>query len=172
MMQGMITAVTIAGRNKKLAKMVCKTLFSDRFRPYYSTDMVGVEIGGALKNVIAIASGMCIGMGMGVNTRTLLITRGLHEITQLAIIKGANPMTLAGLAGIGDLMLTCNANLSRNNRDGQALGRGKTLAAACQEIGEVAEGVKTTKSAYLLMKKLNLNLPIITGVYSVLYHNK
>jgi len=172
MMQGMITAVTIAGRNKKLCKMVCKALFSQKFRPYYSTDMIGVEIGGALKNVVAIAAGICIGMEMGVNARTLLITRGLHEITQIAIVKGANPMTLAGLSGIGDLMLTCGSTLSRNNRVGQALGKGKTVEQACEEIGEVAEGIITTKSAFLLMQKLKLDLPIITGVYSILYHNK
>jgi len=131
-----------------------------------------VEIGGALKNVIAIASGICIGMEKGVNCRTMIITRGLQEITKMAVAKGANPLTLAGLAGVGDLMLTCNASLSRNNRVGQALGRGKTIEQACEEIGEVAEGVKTTKCAYELMKKLDLNLPIITGVYDILYNNQ
>lgn len=167
--QGMPTAVVMACKDEALAGRVADILFSDTFRAYTSTDIVGVEVGGALKNVMAIAAGGVIGMGWGHNVRASLVTRGLSEITRIAVAKGANPLTLSGLAGVGDLMLTCTGGLSRNRAVGQALGEGKTLEQAQESIKQVAEGVITAKSAYLLMEKLGVDCPIIETVYRVLY---
>jgi glycerol-3-phosphate dehydrogenase (NAD(P)+) len=169
--QGMPTAVVMACSDEKLATKIADILFSDTFRAYTTTDVVGVEVGGALKNVMAIAAGGVIGMGWGHNVRASLVTRGLSEITRIAVAKGANPLTLSGLAGVGDLMLTCTGGLSRNRAVGQALGEGKTLEEAQESIQQVAEGVKTAKSAYLLMEKLGVDCPIIETVYRVLYEN-
>jgi glycerol-3-phosphate dehydrogenase (NAD(P)+) len=167
--QGMPTAVVMACKDEALAARIADILFSDTFRAYTSTDIVGVEVGGALKNVMAIAAGGVIGMGWGHNVRASLVTRGLSEITRIAVAKGANPLTLSGLAGVGDLMLTCTGGLSRNRAVGQALGEGKTLEQAQESIKQVAEGVITAKSAYLLIEKLGVDCPIIETVYRVLY---
>lgn len=167
--QGMPTAVVIACENETLAGKIAEIFFCDNFRAYTTTDVVGVEVGGALKNVMAIAAGGVIGMGWGHNVRASLVTRGLSEITRIAVAKGANPLTLSGLAGVGDLMLTCTGGLSRNRAVGQALGEGKSLEEAQKSINQVAEGVKTAKSAYLLMEKLGVDCPIIEAVYRVLY---
>jgi glycerol-3-phosphate dehydrogenase (NAD(P)+) len=145
---------------------------TDRFRVYTSDDVVGVEVGGALKNVMAIAAGIAEGLGMGHNTRAAIITRGLAEITRLAVRKGANPLTLAGLAGMGDLVLTCTGDLSRNRTVGLKLGQGKKLAEALAEMKQVAEGVKTTRSAHDLGERLGVELPITSTVYQVLYQDK
>ena len=169
--QGMPTAVVLACTDEPLAAQIADILFSDTFRAYTSTDIVGVEVGGALKNVMAIAAGGVIGMGWGHNVRASLVTRGLSEITRIAVAKGANPLTLSGLAGVGDLMLTCTGGLSRNRAVGQALGEGKTLAEAQESIRQVAEGVKTAKSAYLLIQKLGVDCPIMETVYRVLYED-
>jgi len=163
------TAVVLACRDEVLAGRVCDLLFSDTFRAYSTSDLVGVEMGGALKNVVAIAAGMVTGMGFGHNSRATLVTRGLAEITRVAVAKGGNPLTLAGLSGVGDLLLTCTGGLSRNRAVGQALGEGKTLDEALEIIGEVAEGVRTTKSAYDLARKIDVETPIIDGIYKVLY---
>ena len=130
------------------------------------------EIGGAIKNVMAIACGMADGMGLGLNARAAIITRGLAEITRLGVAKGANPLTFSGLAGMGDLVLTCTGNLSRNRRVGLALGKGKTLDEILEELGQVAEGVVTTRSARDLGHKLGVELPITEQVYGILYENK
>ena len=169
--QGMPTAVVLACTDEPLAAQIADILFSDTFRAYTSTDIVGVEVGGALKNVMAIAAGGVIGMGWGHNVRASLVTRGLSEITRIAVAKGANPLTLSGLAGVGDLMLTCTGGLSRNRAVGQALGEGKTLAEAQESIRQVAEGVKTAKGAYLLIQKLGVDCPIMETVYRVLYED-
>ncbi len=145
---------------------------TDKFRTYASNDVTGVEVGGALKNVIAIAAGVSDGLGFGHNTRAGLITRGLAEIGRLAAHKGANPLTLAGLAGMGDLVLTCTGELSRNRTVGCELGKGRTLGDILATLGHVAEGVKTTKSAFDLSHKLGVDMPITAEVYRILYEDK
>ena len=134
--------------------------------------MPGVECGGALKNVIAIATGAIDGLGYGYNTRAALITRGLAEIARLAMARGGTPLTLAGLAGMGDLVLTCTGELSRNRTVGFELGKGHTLGEVLAGLGHVAEGVKTSKSAFDLANRLGVDMPIIREVYQVLYEDK
>ncbi len=163
------TAVVLAGADEKLARSVADDLFSETFRAYTSTDVIGVELGGALKNVIAIAAGVVSGLGFGDNTRAALITRGLAEITRIAVAKGAHPMTLAGLAGVGDLVLTCTGAQSRNRRLGQLLGEGKTLDEAQASVQQVVEGVKTARSAHLLAEALGVEARITRAVYEGLY---
>jgi glycerol-3-phosphate dehydrogenase (NAD(P)+) len=172
MMLGHPTAVSLACRDGALADTVAGRLSGGYFRAYATTDVVGVEMGGSLKNVMAIAAGAVAGLQLGDNTRAAIITRGLAEITRLAVAKGANPMTLAGLAGFGDLVLTCCGALSRNRAIGEALGRGKTLDEAIAEVKQVAEGVKTAQSAYQLAQKLGVDAPICTVVYKVLYEGQ
>jgi glycerol-3-phosphate dehydrogenase (NAD(P)+) len=145
---------------------------TDMFRTYASNDVTGVEIGGALKNVIAIAAGVSDGLGYGHNTRAGLITRGLAEIGRLAARRGANPLTLAGLAGMGDLVLTCTGELSRNRTVGFELGKGRKLGEILATLGHVAEGVKTTKSAFDLSNKLGVDMPITAEVFRILYEDK
>lgn len=168
-MQRQPTAVVLACKDHALADRIAAMLCFDTFRAYSSTDVAGVELGGALKNVMAIAAGAVTGMQLGYNPLAAMITRGLAEITRLAVAKGAHPMTLAGLAGIGDLVLTCTGGLSRNRAVGQALGEGKTLQEAIASVREVAEGVVTAKSAYELAQKLEVDAPITSAVYKVLY---
>ncbi len=168
-MLGYPTAVVLACRDEVRAQDLARVFFSDVFRAYSSPDTIGVEMGGALKNVIAIAAGAITGFGLGDNTRAALITRGLAEITRLAVAKGAHPMTLSGLAGVGDLVLTCTGALSRNRALGEALAKGKTTEQALAEIGQVAEGVQTTQSAFELVTSKKLHAPITTAVHSVLY---
>jgi glycerol-3-phosphate dehydrogenase (NAD(P)+) len=169
---GLPTAIVVAGRSADVACDVQQRFASDRLRVYSSDDVIGVEIGGALKNVIAIAAGACDGLGYGHNSRAALITRGLAEIVRLSVAKGGSALTLAGLAGLGDLVLTCTGELSRNRTVGFELGRGRTLAEVLAKLGHVAEGVKTTKSAYDLGQKLGVDLPITGEVYHVLYEGK
>ena len=167
------TVVVIGGRNAKVVESVQLAFFSEGvFRAYGSDDLDGVEMGGALKNVIAIAAGAADGLGFGYNTRAALITRGLAEIAKLAVAKGANPLTMAGLAGMGDLVLTCTGELSRNRTIGFALGQGKKLGDAIAELGHVAEGVKTAESARDLSRKMGVEMPIVEQTYSVLYEDK
>jgi glycerol-3-phosphate dehydrogenase (NAD(P)+) len=169
---GVPTAVVVAGTSEPQTHAVQRHFATDRFRVYSSHDVVGVEVGGALKNVIAIAAGAIDGLGFGYNSRAGLITRGLAEIGRLAARKGANPLTLAGLAGLGDLVLTCTGDLSRNRTVGFEMGRGRTLDDVLSTLGHVAEGVKTTKSAYDLGLKLGVEMPITGEVYRVLYEGK
>ena len=169
---GLPTAVTIASKNEKLSGIVQKVLSDKRFRCYTTNDITGVELCGALKNVIAIAAGVSDGLGYGYNTRAALITRGLNEITRIATKKGANPLTMLGLAGMGDLVLTCTGDLSRNRTVGFRIGKGEKLADILQQSRMVAEGVLTSKSAYELSKKLGVDTPIIEQVYQVLHEGK
>ncbi|HMR07445.1 MAG TPA: NAD(P)H-dependent glycerol-3-phosphate dehydrogenase [Polyangiaceae bacterium] len=170
--QQMPTNVVVAGTDEARVEAVQRRFATERFRVYASDDPVGVEVGGALKNVIAIAAGACDGLGFGHNTRAALITRGLAEISRIAIAKGGNPLTLSGLAGMGDLVLTCTGELSRNRTVGFELGRGRSLDDVVQNLGAVAEGVKTARSAYFLAQRLGVELPICNEVYRVLYENK
>ncbi len=166
------TAVVMASRDRNSAELGSELFRGERFRVYTSEDVTGVELGGALKNVMAIAAGIIDGMGLGHNTRAALITRGLAEISRLAVRKGANPLTLAGLAGMGDLILTCTGDLSRNRSVGIGLGQGKKLAEVLAGMTQVAEGVKTTKSAHDLALKLGVEMPITRVVYQVLYEDR
>lgn len=163
------TAVVLACRDEALAQSVARLLFCDSFRAYCSTDMVGVEMGGALKNVMAIAAGAISGLGLGDNTRAAIITRGIAEITRLAVAKGGNPLTLLGLAGVGDMILTCTGGLSRNRAVGQALGEGTSVEAAVRGVRQVAEGVQTAAAAYHLAQRLGVDVPITSAVYRVLH---
>lgn len=142
------------------------------FRTYRSVDVAGIELGGALKNVFAIAAGIASGIGLGDNAIAALVTRGLSEMTRLGIALGGQPETFTGLSGVGDLMTTCYSPHSRNNRVGKALGQGLTLKEACAQLGMVAEGVPNTLSIYEAAKKTGLETPIIKAVYQVLYENK
>jgi glycerol-3-phosphate dehydrogenase (NAD(P)+) len=169
---GQPTAVVVAGAGRRETHAVQHAFATDRLRVYSSTDVTGVELGGALKNVMAIAAGACDGLGFGHNARAGMITRGLAEMGRVAGKMGANPLTLAGLSGLGDLILTCTGDLSRNRTVGFELGKGRTLDDILATLGHVAEGVKTTKSAYDLSKKLGVEMPITQEVYRVLYENK
>jgi glycerol-3-phosphate dehydrogenase (NAD(P)+) len=168
----MPTAVVVAGTGERETETVQHAFATDRFRTYTSLDVTGVEMGGALKNVIAIAAGVTDGLGFGHNTRAGLITRGLAEIGRLAASRGANPLTLAGLAGLGDLVLTCTGELSRNRTVGVELGKGRFLGDILATLGHVAEGVKTTKSAFDLSHKHGVEMPITREVYRILYEDK
>ena len=166
------TAVVVASKSETLAESTAEAFHGGNFRVYHSTDVIGVEMGGAIKNVMAIACGICDGAGLGTNCRAALITRGLAEITRLAVARGANPLTLAGLAGMGDLVLTCTGDLSRNRRVGLGLGKGKDLADILEELGQVAEGVMTARSAYNLGLRTEVDMPITREVYAMLYESK
>ena len=170
--QSKATAVVVASKSETLAEATAEAFHAGNFRVYHSTDVVGVEMGGAIKNVMAIACGICDGAGLGTNCRAALITRGLAEITRLAVARGANPLTLAGLAGMGDLVLTCTGDLSRNRRVGLGLGQGKTLNVILEELGQVAEGVMTARSAYNLGIRSQVDMPITREVYAMLYESK
>lgn len=166
------TAVSVAGQDKETAQAIQRIFFTDRFRVYTSTDLIGLELGGALKNPIAIAAGICDGAGYGTNTRAALITRGLAEITRLGVKMGASPLTFAGLCGLGDLVLTCTGDLSRNRTVGVKLGQGQSLSAILAEMEMVAEGVKTTRSAWDLANREGVEMPILEQMYKVLYEDK
>ena len=166
------TVVSIASKNENTAKAVQEVFSFTYFRTYWTPDVVGVELGGSLKNVIAIAAGVVDGLGQGQNSRAAVITRGLNEITRLGVKKGADPMTFLGPSGIGDLVITCCGDLSRNRTVGIKLGQGKKLAEILSEMNEVAEGVKTTKSAYDLSQKLGVSMPITEEIYKMLYEDK
>ena len=170
--EGQPTNVVAASLAESGCFEVQERLGTGRLRVYSSDDPVGVEVGGALKNVIAIAAGACEGLGFGHNTKAALITRGLAEVTRLAVAKGGNPLTLAGLAGMGDLVLTCTGSLSRNRVVGDQLGRGKTLTQVLDELGHVAEGVPTARSAVKLAARLEVELPISAEVHAVLFEGK
>lgn len=163
------TAVTVAAKDDLVGLEVQKMLSTPRFRCYRSTDVAGVELGGALKNVLAIACGICDGLGYGNNARAALITRGLNEITRLAVAKGAIPLTMGGLAGMGDLVLTCTGDLSRNRTVGLRIGRGEKLDNITKSMKAVAEGVLTSRSAHNLAVKLGVDCPIIQGIYQVIH---
>ncbi|GFE56973.1 NAD(P)H-dependent glycerol-3-phosphate dehydrogenase [Geobacter sp. AOG1] len=168
----MPTAVVAAAADEQVARRVQQAFSTPYFRLYTNRDVVGVELGGAIKNVIAIAAGISDGLGFGCNTRAALITRGLAEMSRLGRAMGAESATFAGLAGMGDLVLTCTGDLSRNRTVGIQLGKGRLLADILGEMRMVAEGVKTTESAYALARRLGIDMPITAKVYEVLHEDK
>lgn len=169
---GLPTMVVVASRFSDVADAVSGAFHAGHFRAYHTDDIVGAELGGALKNIIAIACGIADGYGLGLNARAGLMTRGLAEITRLATKRGANPLTMLGLAGMGDLVLTCTGSLSRNRTVGYGLGQGKKLSEILEELGQVAEGVITAKSARELAQKEGVDMPILEEVYALLYEDK
>jgi glycerol-3-phosphate dehydrogenase (NAD(P)+) len=170
--RGMPTAVTAAASDSEAA-LECQTTFTTSFfRVYTSNDLVGVELGGAVKNVIAIAAGLSDGLGFGHNSRAALITRGIAEVARLGARMGADPRTLAGLAGMGDLVLTCTGDLSRNRSVGMRLGKGEALADILADMKMVAEGVRNAKSVYHLARKLGVEMPITEQMYLLLHEGK
>lgn len=166
------TAVVAASRNEANARRVRDLFATPRFRVYSSADVRSVELGGALKNVVAIAAGIGEGLRYGSNTMAALITRGLAEITRLGVAQGGNPLTFAGLSGMGDLVLTCTGALSRNRSVGVQLGRGRSIDEILAEMKMVAEGVKTTRAAHALAGRLGVEMPITAQVHAVLYEGK
>lgn len=165
------TAVTIAALDEAVAAHVQGIISTDYFRAYTTTDVVGVELAGALKNVIAIAAGAADGLGFGANTQAALITRGLAEMSRLATKMGARPVTMAGLAGVGDLVLTCTGQLSRNRTVGVQLGQGKKLDEILKGLGQVAEGVNTARSVHDLMRREGVEMPISAAVFRLLFED-
>jgi glycerol-3-phosphate dehydrogenase (NAD(P)+) len=170
--KGMPTAVTAAARDLEIAERVQQLFTGPTFRVYTSTDVIGVEIGGAVKNVIAVAAGVSDGLGFGTNARAALITRGLAEMGRLASRLGADRLTLAGLSGMGDLVLTCTGDLSRNRTVGLRLGRGERLADIVASMKEVAEGVRNTRSVRDLARSVDVEMPITEQMYLLLYEDK
>lgn len=166
---GLPTAVTVASEDKGFAQQAAAWFHGDTFRVYTSQDMIGVELGGALKNVLAIAAGISDGLGYGANARAALITRGLHEIMQLGERAGARRETLMGLSGLGDLLLTCTDDQSRNRRLGLAIGDGQAMSAATEAIGQAVEGAETAKVVMRLAATMAVEMPICAQVYRVLY---
>lgn len=166
------TAVVAAGRNQELLEDIQQIFGNEYFRIYTNPDQVGVELGGSLKNIIAIACGISDGLGYGDNTKAGLITRGLAEISRFVITQGANPTTFMGLSGLGDLVVTCTSRHSRNRKLGELIGKGNTLREALGQMVMVAEGVKTTKSAFNLSQRDGIDMPITNEVYKVLYQNQ
>ncbi len=170
--RGLPTAVTVATNDAEFAAALTRRLHNDYFRVYTSTDIVGVEIGGAVKNVLAIAAGIADGLGFGANTRAALVTRGLTEITRLGVALGGRRETFMGLAGLGDLVLTCTDDQSRNRRLGLALGRGQGIAQASAEISQVIEGVQAAREVTALALAHGIEMPIASEVYRVLHEGK
>ena len=168
----MPTAVVIASQNQASAAVVQEVFATPCFRTYTSNDVVGVEIGGALKNVIAVAAGIVEGLGMGHNTRAALITRGLAEMMRLGVFLNADPLTFSGLSGIGDLVLTCTSTQSRNYSVGLQIGKGKKLDDIMSHMNMVAEGVYTTRSAYALSRRHSIEMPIVAEIYQILFEGK
>lgn len=169
---GLPSLIVAGSRNQEAARIVQEVFSNNTFRVYTSDDATGVELGGALKNVIAIAAGICDGLGFGYNTRAALITRGLAEMRRLGRAMGAQDATFAGLAGMGDLVLTCTGDLSRNRTVGMKLGQGQKLSEIMAEMRMVAEGVKSAESVNALAAKLAVEMPITTKVYEILYRDK
>ncbi|PLT28324.1 NAD(P)H-dependent glycerol-3-phosphate dehydrogenase [Peribacillus deserti] len=165
------TTVTVSSEDLSAAEKVQDLFINQNFRVYTNPDVIGVEIGGALKNIIALAAGMTDGLGYGDNAKAALITRGLAEIARLGTKMGANPLTFSGLAGIGDLIVTCTSVHSRNWRAGNMLGKGQKLDQVLENMGMVVEGVRTTKAAYQLAEKYDVSMPITHALYNVLFNN-
>jgi len=166
------TTIVAASEDRELSKYIQETFNSDTLRVYTNEDVKGVEIGGALKNVIAIASGISDGLGYGDNTKAAIMNRGIIEISRLADKLGANKITFLGLAGIGDLIVTCTSMHSRNRRAGILIGEGKTVEEAVEEVGMVVEGIYTTEAAYKLSKKYKVEMPIVEELYNIIYKGK
>lgn len=169
--RGLPTAMTVAANQLALAQAVATAFSAANYRAYISNDVLGVELGGAVKNVLAIAAGISDGLGFGANARVAIVTRGLAEIMRLGVKLGAQPETLMGLAGVGDLVLTCTDNQSRNRRLGLALGQGKSRDAAIAEIGQAVEGAKSALSIGKLAERAGVEMPICQQVYRILYEH-
>ncbi|EJL6410600.1 NAD(P)H-dependent glycerol-3-phosphate dehydrogenase [Vibrio cholerae] len=170
---GMPTAISVASPDAQFVRDLQEKIHcSKTFRVYANSDFIGMQLGGAVKNVIAIGAGMSDGIGFGANARTALITRGLAEMTRLGAALGAQPETFMGMAGLGDLVLTCTDNQSRNRRFGLALGQGKDVDTAQTDIGQVVEGYRNTKEVWMLAKRMGVEMPIVEQIYQVLYQGK
>lgn len=169
--RGLPTALTLASNDGEFAQRTAKALHHSRLRIYSSTDVVGVEIGGAIKNVLAIAAGICDGMQMGLNARAALLTRGLAEMSRLGLQMGGRAETLGGLSGVGDLILTCTGDLSRNRQVGMLLAQRHSLSTILGELGHVAEGVYTAREVQRIAQQQGVEMPICQAVYRVLYEN-
>lgn len=173
MAAGLPTAISLSSSDDSLVSDISNLLHCERtFRVYSNNDFIGVQLGGAVKNVVAIGAGMADGIGFGANARTALITRGLAEMTRLGCALNAEPSTFMGMAGLGDLVLTCTDNQSRNRRFGLALGHGDTVEKAMAGIGQVVEGYRNTKEVYMLAERVGVEMPIVEQVYQVLYCGK
>lgn len=173
MAAGLPTAITLSSTNEALATRFSQMLHNPKsFRVYLNDDLMGVQLGGAVKNVIAIGAGLADGLGFGANARTALITRGLAEMTRLGVSLGASSESFMGMAGLGDLVLTCTDNQSRNRRFGLALGQGLSVEAAIASIGQVVEGYRNTDEVHILANRQKVEMPICEQIYQVLYHNK
>ncbi|MDD5120334.1 MAG: NAD(P)-dependent glycerol-3-phosphate dehydrogenase [Candidatus Omnitrophica bacterium] len=170
--KGVPTAAVAASRNKKIRKTIQEVFSTQSFRVYTNPDVTGVELGGSLKNIIAIACGVSDGLGFGTNTKAAILTRGLAEISRLGRAMGARPETFSGISGLGDLVTTCISKQSRNRMVGELMGKGKKISEIIRHMQMVAEGVPTTKSAYALSLKYKVDMPIIKEVYHLLYRNK
>jgi len=166
------TSVTVSAINKERAKFAQNLFINSNFRVYTSSDIVGIELGGALKNIIALGAGISDGLGFGDNAKAALITRGLAEITRLGSTLGANPLTFLGLPGVGDLIVTCTSVHSRNWRAGNLLGKGHSLDDVLEQMEMVVEGVRTTEAAYEFSTKQNIEMPITEAIYNVLFHEQ
>ncbi len=169
--RGIPTGCLAACADKALAELVQDAFMSDTFRIYISPDIVGAELGGALKNVIALCAGICDGLGFGDNSKAMLMTRGLTEIARLGVSLGAQKETFAGLAGVGDLIVTCTSDHSRNHKSGVLIGQGSSPKAAMASVGAVVEGYYAAKSAYALSQKQGVDMPIVSAAYAVLYED-
>jgi glycerol-3-phosphate dehydrogenase (NAD(P)+) len=173
MAAGLPTAISLSSTDDEFAVTLSTLLHCEKcFRVYPNKDFIGVQLGGAVKNVIAIGAGIADGIGFGANARTALITRGLAEMTRLGVALKADPATFMGMAGLGDLVLTCTDNQSRNRRFGLALGKGVGVEQAMTDIGQVVEGYRNTKEVYMLAQRMNVEMPIVEQVYQVLYQDK
>ena len=170
--KGLPAAVSAASHNEPAAKEAQVALSQDRFRVYVTDDVIGVELGGSVKNVIAIATGISDGLGLGANARAALITRGISELTRLGVKMGANPLTFNGLAGLGDMVLTCLDDLSRNRTVGLEIGKGRKLKDILAGMQGVAEGVRTCRAVQSLAKKYEIEMPIVQNVNEILYEDK
>jgi len=166
------TAVVAASKSMETAELVQKIFMSPNFRVYINTDIIGVELGGAIKNIVAIASGICDGMGLGDNTKAALMTRGLAEITRMGLKLGAREETFAGLSGVGDLIVTCNSNHSRNRYVGEEIGKGRKLKEVLDGMTMIAEGVHTCRTVHQMIEKYSVVMPISEEIYKVLFENK
>lgn len=166
------TACVLASKNIRACEVVQDAIMNENFRLYINKDVIGVELGGALKNIVALGAGISDGLGFGDNTKAALMTRGLAEITRLGVELGSDPLTFLGLSGMGDLIVTCTSMFSRNRRAGIKIGQGKSLEETLKEIGMVVEGVRTTKSAYRLSQLHKIEMPITREIYSVLFEGK
>jgi glycerol-3-phosphate dehydrogenase (NAD(P)+) len=166
------TGTVIASNYEEVRETVQRILRSDSFKVYTNDDMFGVELGGSLKNIYAIIAGLSAAIGMGHNTNSMLVTRGLTEMARFGRELGADPMTFLGLAGVGDLVVTCSSPLSRNYRIGQILGTGKSIEEAVKEVGQVAEGVNTVKLVKEKSDELGVDMPLVTGLYRIMYENQ